>query len=456
MQNHFQPQSCYLCRMLNLFEKHLDSHLPYLLGKKLLVAVSGGIDSMVLVDLLLQLSQSVALAHANFKLRETDSDADQFFIENYAKTNKISCFVKQFDTKSFAETDKLSIQEAARKLRYEWFDELLNTHRFDYLLTAHHLDDSLETFLIHLSRGTGIDGLLGIPEKNGKILRPMLVFSKDEIASYANSQYLSWREDNSNQSDKYLRNRIRHHVVPELKKLNKDFLGNFQNTLTQLQFSAVYIKNQVEEFRSLHFLNKTDGIEISTDSLWRQIPLESTLYELFKAYQFTDWKALRDLLNAQSGKQLFSSTHRLIKDRDKLILTELNSDNKNFIFRIEENIQEVLHPIHLKIAASKQILKGNTNEIYVDKNSLKFPLSLQKWQQGDYFYPIGMKGKKKISKFFKDEKMSLLEKENIWVLTSENQIVWIIGKRADRRFLATENTKNIIRITYLPISILQQ
>lgn len=436
--------------MLIFFEKHLENNFPNLLGRKLLVATSGGIDSMVLADLLLQLNQSVALAHANFKLRETGSDADQSFVENYATANNIPCFVKQFDTKSFAETNKLSIQEAARKLRYEWFDELLGTHRFDYLLTAHHLDDSLETFLIHLSRGTGIDGLLGIPERNRNTVRPLLVFSKEEIVQYANERNLSWREDISNQSDKYLRNRIRHHIVPELKKLNGDFLVNFQKTLIQLQHSASFIKNRVEDFRHAHFIQKNEAVEISIDAILKYKPAESFLFELFKPYHFTDWKALGELLKAQPGKQIFSVTHRLIKDRSMLILTELNTGTIEPEYFIGENEPEILQPIHLKIAASGHIQKGNACDIYLDKNSLKFPLALRKWQQGDYFYPSGMNGKKKVSKFFKDEKLSLPEKENAWVLTTENQVVWIVGKRADNRFLANENTENPIRISYLP------
>ncbi len=436
--------------MLHLFEKHLENHFPDLLGKKMLVAVSGGIDSMVLVDLLVVVKQNITLAHVNFQLREADSDADQLFLETYAQKNAIPCFVKSFDTRTFVKSEKLSIQEVARKLRYAWFEELIKTHHFDYLLTAHHLDDSLETFLIHLSRGTGIDGLLGIPERNEKIVRPLLIFSKAQIIAYANTRNLAWREDISNQSDKYLRNRIRHHVVPELKKLNEDFLGNFQKTLTQLQSSAAFIKNQIEDFKNNYFHKTKNGIEIPLETLSTYKPEESFLFELFKPYHFTDWKTLKELLAAQSGKQLFSTTHRLIKDRDRLILIELNNESFEEKYFIEGNNTEITQPIHLKISDSNTIQKGNNCEIYLDKNSLKFPLILRKWQQGDYFYPSGMGGKKKVSKWFKDEKISLPEKENTWILSTENQIVYLVGKRADQRFLADEKTENLIRITYYP------
>jgi tRNA(Ile)-lysidine synthase len=347
--------------MLHLFEKNIENHFPDILGKKMLVAVSGGIDSMVLVDLLMKSRQNIALAHVNFKLRAADSDADQAFVKNYALKKNILFFTKEFETKIFAQSNKLSIQEAARKLRYDWFEELIETHHFDFLLTAHHLDDSLETFLIHLSRGTGIDGLLGIPERNEKIVRPLLPFSKEEIVQYANAENLTWQEDCSNQSDAYLRNRIRHHVVPELKKLNEDFLGNFQKTLKQLQSSAAFIKNRIESFKSMHFHKTKNGIEIPVEALSDYKPEESFLFELFKPYHFTDWKALKELLEAQSGKQLFSATHRLIKDRNKLILTELNTESIEDEFFIEGNNTEIVHPIHLKISDADTIQKGNNS-----------------------------------------------------------------------------------------------
>jgi len=317
-------------------------------------------------------------------------------------------------------------------------------------LTAHHLDDSLETFLIHLSRGTGIDGLLGIPERNEKIVRPLLPFSKEEIVQYANAGNLTWREDVSNQSDAYLRNRIRHHVVPELKKLNEDFLGNFQKTLGQLQLSSYFIRNQVEDFKRHYFIKINETIEIPIDVVLKYKPEESFLFELFKPYHFTDWKTLKELLGAQSGKQLFSATHRLIKDRNKLIMIELKDESIEGEFFIEGNNTEITQPIHLEISDTNAIQKGSNCEIYLDKNSLKFPLILRKWQQGDYFYPSGMNGKKKVGKFFKDEKLSLPEKENAWVLTTKNQIIWIVGKRADSRFMANENTEHLIRISYFP------
>lgn len=437
--------------MLHLFEKNIENHFPDVLEKKMLVAASGGIDSMVLADLLIKSKQNIALAHVNFKLRAGDSDAYQTFVKDYALKKNIPFITKEFETKTFAESNKLSIREAARKLRYDWFDELIKIHHFDYLLTAHHLVDSLETFLIYLSRGNGIDGLLGIPERNEKIVRPLLPFSKEEIVQYAQAENLTWREDASNQSDAYLRNRIRHHVVPELEKLNEDFLGNFQKTLKRLQSSADFIKNQIENFKKNSFHLTKNGIEIPTEALLAYKPEESFLFELFKTYHFTDWKTLKELLNAQSGKQLFSATHRLIKDRSKLILKEeLDNESVEDEFFIEKNNTEITHPIHLKISDADTIQKGSNYEIYLDKNSLKFPLILRKWQQGNYFYPSGMDGKKKVSKWFKDEKIHLPEKQNTWILSSENQIVYLVGKRADRRFLADEKTENIIRITYQP------
>ena len=221
--------------MLSKLETHLSENFSFLKEKKLLLATSGGLDSMVMADLFQKMNFDVAIAHCNFQLRGLESFGDQNFIQEYAERNKISVFITQFDTENFAKDYKLSIQIAARTLRYDWFYELLETKNYDYLLTAHHLDDNVETFLINLTRGTGLDGLTGIPEQNEKIIRPLLIFSRDEIEDYAKENNILWREDSSNASDKYLRNKIRHHIVPILKELNPDFLSSFQKTQNYFQ-----------------------------------------------------------------------------------------------------------------------------------------------------------------------------------------------------------------------------
>ena len=225
--------------MQQKFENHIAQNFPFLYGKKLLLATSGGLDSMVMVDLLHKLPLDIAIAHCNFQLRGMESFEDQNFVQNYAKINNIELFITQFDTETFAEDYKLSTQVAARELRYSWFYELLDIKKYDYILTAHHADDNLETFLINFVRGTGLDGLTGIPEQNDKVIRPILLFSRQELEQYAKENNIQWREDSSNASDKYLRNKIRHNVVPILKELNPEFLPSFQKTQKYLQESQV-------------------------------------------------------------------------------------------------------------------------------------------------------------------------------------------------------------------------
>ena len=432
--------------MLSKLETHLSENFSFLKGKKILLATSGGLDSMVMADLFQKMNFDIAIAHCNFQLRGLESFGDQNFIQEYAERNKIPVFITQFDTENFAKDYKLSIQIAARTLRYDWFYELLETKNYDYLLTAHHLDDNVETFLINLTRGTGLDGLTGIPEQNEKIIRPLLIFSRDEIEDYAKENNIQWREDSSNASDKYLRNKIRHHIVPVLKELNPDFLSSFQKTQNYLQEA----QNMVEDASIMIYqqVAKEIGSEIHFDlKKLKQLPnYKSYLYQWLNEYNFSAWEDIYDLVDAQSGKQVFSNDFVLLKNRGFLILSEKNKKETDIYF-IQKNENEVKIPLNISIYKVNEILETNVNTIFVDEDKLQFPLEIKKWQQGDYFEPFGMDGKsKKVSKFFKDEKLSILEKQNIWILYSDNQIVWIIGMRQDNRFKIENTTKNILKI----------
>jgi tRNA(Ile)-lysidine synthase len=436
--------------MQQAFNHLLEQRFSFLKGKKLLVAVSGGVDSMTLVHLLLLNACEFTIAHVNFGLRGEASDLDEAFVTSIAKSHRIPCFCQRFDTISYKKQHKLSTQEAARELRYKWFDELRKTHGFDFILTAHHLDDSLETFLINLSRGTGLDGLLGIPEQNQHIVRPLLRFTKLEITDFAKTHQLEWREDSSNQTDDYLRNRIRHQIVSQLKTLHAAFDNNFLNTLDKLELHAQLLESEVEKFKNQHFNIKEDVIEIQIKSLFALKPLSLFLHRLFKTYGFKDFETLQHLLQAQTGKVVLSETHQLTKNRDVLMLTKRREETPKKEILIEAHLTSIDNPIHLKINHKPFVREKNLHTIIIDKKTIKFPLLLRKWQKGDYFYPTGMQGKKKLSKYFKDEKLSLLDKENIWLLCTEGQIVWIVGMRADRRFAANENLNDIIQITHEP------
>lgn len=434
--------------MLLKFQKHLSENLLFLKEKKLLLAISGGIDSIVLAHLLKQSDYNISLAHCNFNLRGSESDEDEQFIKNFASENNLILFVTHFDTERFSKDNKLSIQVAARQLRYIWFHQLLEENQFHFILTAHHLDDNLETFLINFTRGTGLEGLTGIPVQNDKIVRPLLNFSRQEIENFASENKIEWREDSSNSSDKYLRNKLRHDIVPILKSLNPSFLNSFQDTLNHLQqskslaedASVLVYKQVVTEKENQKFFRLFD--------LKRLPNYEAYLFEWLQPFGFKAWKDISNLTEAQSGKFILSDKYRLLKDRDFLILEPVPAGDFT-VYEIGED-SEIDFPIKLKtetVASSEK--QTISTEIYVNKEKLKFPLHIRKWREGDYFCPAGIDGKKKVSKYFKDEKLSLSEKEDTWLLLSKNEIVWIIGKRQDRRFYIENTTTPVLKIALL-------
>lgn len=436
--------------MLSRFEDHLKVNLPFLKDKKVLLACSGGIDSMVLAHLLKQLDYQFSIAHCNFMLRGEESNGDEDFVRNYTSRNNIPVYITHFDTALFAGDNKLSVQVAARQLRYSWFNELLRENRFDYLLTAHHLDDSVETFLINFTRGTGLEGLTGIPQQNDRVVRPLLPFTREEIEAYALENSIAWREDSSNASDKYLRNRLRHDVVPVIKSLNPSFAQSFQQTLNNLQQAkslaedaAILIYRQV--------VTENEGRKhINIRQLVRLPNYRAYLYSWLNPFGFTAWEDIYALVDAQSGKYILSGPYRLLKDREDLVLEHLDEDEVA-VHEVYEGINTISNAFRLSVSHVMAVsADAHKNAIYADKEKLKFPLFVRKWQTGDYFYPVGMNGqKKKVSKYFKDEKLSLSQKEGAWLLCSGSQVVWIINKRADERFKPDNNTTQIIKIEVL-------
>lgn len=424
--------------------------MNFLIESKLLIAISGGLDSVVLTHLCHALKLDITLAHCNFKLRENESDEDERFVLELGDALGLEVFVQYFDTETYAEDEKLSIQMAARELRYNWFLDLAKNLKFNYILTAHHADDNLETFLINLSRGTGLNGLIGIPEINDTIVRPLLPFSREQLEQYAQKHDLNWREDSSNASDKYLRNKLRHDVIPQLKEVNPELLQNFKKTLEHLNDSADIV-NESLKIVEKHTLDSVDEHQVTYKiSEFKKLNNpKAYLYELFKAYGFSEWNDVVGLLDAQSGKQVLSKTHRLIKDRTHLILTDLCHSNQNEeFFLINESDANIDAPfLSLLFDEVEALSKPSKKTIFVNKSALVFPLILRRWKDGDAFYPSGMTGKKKLSKYFKDEKLSLIDKQNVWLLTSDDKIVWVVGMRADQRFIARKNTKQILKIT---------
>jgi tRNA(Ile)-lysidine synthase len=434
--------------MLKKFTEHIEKQFPFLKYNRFYIAVSGGIDSMVLVHLFQHFDLEFGLLHCNFKLRGDESDADMRFIHDYAEENRLHLRIGFFETEQIAKETKTSIQVTARNLRYDWFNEQMDENNVDFVATAHHADDNLETFLINLSRGTGLDGLTGIPAINDRIFRPLLPFSRDEIEQYATENNIEWREDSSNESDKYVRNKIRHHIIPLLKELNPSFLDSFQKTQAYLTDAQSLVKDAEYVVFQEVVTEKEDGtVHFNVDKLLQLPNYKGYLYQWLKQFGFTAWNDIYDLVHTQSGKQVISGDFVLLKDRDFLILYRKEIPKTNsFLIKRENN--QVNIPLKLSICNVSDISVLDRNCIFVDEDQLQFPLTLRRCMVGDYFYPFGMNGKKKlISKYLKDEKISLKDKADIWVLCSENKIVWLVNHRLDERFKVMESTKSIIKIT---------
>lgn len=432
--------------MQKAFQKHIEVSFPFLKESKLLVASSGGLDSVVLGYLLKELGYKLGFAHCNFSLRGKESDEDEAFVVDLAEKWNIPVFTETFDTKQYALENKLSTQMAARELRYDWFEEILKDFKYDYILTAHHADDDLETFLINLSRGTGLRGLTGITENSETIIRPLLPFSREDIFNFAKKEKLFWREDSSNASIDYLRNELRHEVIPPYKKASKGLLANFKKVQRNLQETEALVNDYIILVRNLVMRETSQGFEISITKLQELPNANALLYELLSPFQFTAWEDISGLLNAQSGKQVFSSEFRILKDRETLIITQKPSEEENISKFISENETQIDTPLKMSFFPTNKMGYIDRNTVYVDAGKISYPLELRKWEEGDVFQPFGMRGKKKLSKFFKDEKLSLASKEQIWILLSNNQIVWVVGYRMDDRFKITPKTHNILKI----------
>ncbi|MBT8222536.1 MAG: tRNA lysidine(34) synthetase TilS [Eudoraea sp.] len=435
--------------MLKKFKEQLEGKFPELLKKPFLLACSGGADSVVLAHLCKQIGLEFAIAHAHFGLRGEESDQDEVFVNNLSKKYNLKYFVKHFKTEEYATESKVSIQVAARELRYAWFEEIRQAENLSYCVTAHHADDNLETFLINLSRGTGIRGLIGIPEKTAVLIRPMLNFTRKEILEYAGEYQLIWREDSSNLEKKYLRNKIRHDVIPDLKSLHPGFMDNFKQTQGFLRESNKILHNHLHAVKETCFRKEEGWVKIELEPLRKLSPIRAYLHGLLGSYGFKEWADVESLLTAIPGKQVLSDTHRLVKARNYLILQEI-PEEKNEVYSFQLTTGSIREPLRLLVEEVDAMGTQSEKVLYADKETLKDGITIRKWKKGDYFYPFGMRGQRKLlSKYFKDEKLDLNAKENQWLLCSNQDVVWVIGRRSDERFKVTQKTKKIIKISLL-------
>ncbi len=440
--------------MLTQFQNYIKEHEICSKADRILLAVSGGIDSVVMLDLFLKAEYTIGIAHCNFRLRGDESDGDEELVTRLAAKNDVEIHLKRFDTKAYAFANKISIQMAARDLRYNWFKELQQAYDYDSIALAHQADDIIETFFINLSRGTGIKGLTGIKNRSGNLIRPLLFASRDEIVAYSLANNLVYREDSSNQETKYIRNKIRHQIIPSFKEVNPGFEKTMLQNIANLSDTADIYSGRMQELRADLLSEKGTDVHINCAKLLALGEQAITvLFELLSPYGFrqSDLKDILNTLDGLSGKQFFSKTHRIVKDREALILTT-NDAEESLLYYIDENSGEITKPIKLRVELLENTpelnMRRGPNEAFFDYDLLEFPLIIRRWQAGEYFVPFGMEQMKKVSDFLINQKLSIIEKERCWLLSSGRKIAWIIGVRSDNRFRVNASTKRVLHLSY--------
>jgi len=436
--------------MLEHFLENITKKQLFEPHQKVLLAVSGGIDSMVMFYLFEKSGFDYGIVHCNFQLRGTESDGDEEFVKKQVLIHGVPSFFKHFDTEEYAQINGISIEMAARELRYEYFERIRKEHNYDFIASAHHSDDLIETFFLNLSRKTGIKGLTGIKEKSGRIIRPMLFTNRDQIKAFATRNYIDFREDSSNTEVVFQRNFLRHKILPLFFELNPSFKKNILASIENLKDAETIYTEFFEIGKNEIIENTADSQIIDIGKLNKFNHSKLLLFEILVELNFnaTVVDEVYQSLKSESGKQFFSKTHRLVKDREKLFISPVE-ESENKIYYIEDGDMELFAPFDInveKLPAEDFEIRKEKNFACLDFGKLQFPLLIRKWQQGDYFQPLGMTGFKKVSDFFIDEKIPVHEKENTWLLCSGEKIVWIMGKRIDNRFKITQQSRKILQI----------
>ncbi len=439
--------------MINKVYKIIDS-LNISGSENILCAVSGGIDSVVMLYCLYEYGFNCIVAHCNFKLRGEESDNDEVFVKNLADKLEFKFISEKFDTGQYARKAGVSIQMAARDLRFEWFYEMSEKYNCKYIALAHNSDDQIETVLYNLIRGTGIKGLCGMKTIKGKLFRPLLEIQRKEIEKFAKENHIEYRTDSTNIKTEYSRNKIRHLIFPLFNQINPNFRQNIFNTSNYLKDVAKIYEDYILTAKQNCVKYAEDKVYINIDKLKKTHYPETVLFEIFSYESLPNSFAAEalDLLNSQSGKACIYRNIEVLKDREHIIIRTNYASKKSEEYFIEKNIKEINIPINLKFEEIKitenfEIIK-NPNYAMLDVEKIKFPLKLRKWQEGDKFKPLGMDNLKKLSDFFTDNKLNLFQKSELWLLTSANEIVWIVGHRIDNRFKITENTSKAIVVKF--------
>ncbi|HMV16034.1 MAG TPA: tRNA lysidine(34) synthetase TilS [Chitinophagales bacterium] len=433
-------------------------------GTPILVACSGGIDSMVLCDVLLRLNFKIAIAHCNFQLRGKESNADEKFVAQFAKQHQLEFHSIKFDTTNYKKNNSISTQMAARELRYNWFEQIRKENKYHSIATAHHLDDQVETLLLNITKGAGIKGLTGIPAKNGFIIRPLLKISKQEILDYASLNKIAFREDSSNASDDYQRNLIRHQITPYLEKINPSFHNSIDEFIGRMNDYQALTNQQIESIKKKCLREKNGIIEIKLGYIKAHFAGATVLFHLIKEFGFNIDVVQNILKVKESGKQFFSETHRIIIDRKNLFIATKNPERDSIIILEKIPSQIIFNNYKIQctsIPIQEVNIKTSNRYAYFDADKIELPLIIRYAKEADYFYPFGLSkpktpgkaGKKKLSKYFKDEKFTLLEKENTPIIFSGEKVIYLVKHRIDDRFKISEKTKNVLKMVIIDDSI---
>jgi tRNA(Ile)-lysidine synthase len=445
--------------LFRLFEKNIQGEKLFQHGDLLLLAVSGGVDSVVLCELCYLAGFRFVIAHCNFQLRGEESNRDERFVQSLAKMYETPLYIKRFDTKAYVSQNKVSAQIAARVLRYSWFQELAaNLHTETgypaHIVTAHHGNDNVETVLMNFFKGTGIAGMRGMLPKTDKIVRPLLFVQKQMLIDFAEKRGLTFVEDSSNDSDKYTRNYIRHHIIPFIGGVYPGVVENIVANIDRFREVELLYRQSIAIHKKSLMELRGGEVYIAVRKLLKTIPLKTVVFEIINDFGFTAKQSeeVIALLHADTGKFVLSSTHRVLRNRDWLVISAL-PHNLSPLIVIEENEKEISFGkgrllLTIKQRKDEGEIKAESSVAYLDMNEIRFPLFLRKWKAGDYFYPLGMKKKKKLSRFFIDRKLPLHEKEKAWVIETNKKIIWVVNERIDERFKVLPQTKKMLIIEF--------
>ncbi|MGE9310055.1 tRNA lysidine(34) synthetase TilS [Niabella sp. CJ426] len=432
------------------FTAFINDHHLFTKSNRLLVAVSGGVDSVVLCHLCKEAGFDFGIAHCNFQLRGEDSNRDELFVREWSQQLNVPFHVIQFNTKQYAEEKKLSTQVAARNLRYEWFKKICDEQGYDFILTAHHADDNIETVLMNFFRGTGINGLTGMQPVHQQIRRPLLFAKRLELEAYLKRHKLSFVQDASNLHDDYTRNYFRNTVLPMIAKTYPEVQQNLLDNISRFKEVDILYRQELSRVAKKLLVQKGEEWYIPVLLLQKTPAMKTVLLELIKTYGFkaTQLNEVVQLLNSDSGKYILSSSHRILKDRKHLIISPLKDFNKATVVIEEPGTVDYTGGVLHLMQTQKTVPEPGGHVALLDAALIAYPLLLRPWRAGDYFYPLGMKGKKKLAKFFVDQKLSLADKEKVWVLEMNRKIIWVVGYRIDDRFKVTDKTQSVLKIEW--------